>query len=246
MATAMSMSIITEPALRAERSARSGSDAPASAAAMHRLWQLVSPSLPVGAFQYSQGLENAIDRKVVRDDATARDWIAGVFDHVICWVDLPLLRRVHVAWSRRDSDRVRHWNALAVACRETRELRDEDTAMGRALSELAGALGEPYPILDLGYVAGFAVMAANAGIDADTAAHAYAWAWCENQALIAIRAVPLGHLQGQAMLRSLADAAVGGVEASAAVADDAIGRTLPGFALASMFHETQYSRNFRS
>jgi urease accessory protein len=86
----------------------------------------------------------------------------------------------------------------------------------------------------------------NVGLTLDTALHGYAWAWCENQALIAVRALPLGHLEGQRMLRALADRIDPAVEVSGRIEDDAIGRTLPGFAMAGMFHETQYSRVFRS
>jgi urease accessory protein len=212
----------------------------------HRLWQLISPALPVGAFQYSQGLEGAIERCLVSDEPTARDWIGGVLAHVVAEVDLPVLRRVYEAWSRGDEAAVLSWDATARACRETSELRAEDAQMGFAMGELATALDERMPSASLGYVAAFAVRAVNVGLTLDTALHGYAWAWCENQALIAVRALPLGHLEGQRMLRALADRIDPAVEVSGRIEDDAIGRTLPGFAMAGMFHETQYSRVFRS
>lgn len=212
----------------------------------HRLWQLISPALPVGAFQYSQGLEAAIERGLVCDELTARDWIGGVLGHLVAEVDLPVLRRVFEAWARDDEAAVARWNAVARACRETSELRAEDMQMGLALAELAAALGRRVPRTELGYVSAFAVQAANTGVSLDEALHGYAWAWCENQALVAVRAVPLGHLEGQRMLVALAEQIGTAVAVSACVGDEEIGRTLPGFALAGMFHETQYSRVFRS
>ena len=48
---------------------------------MIRLWQLISPSLPVGAFHYSQGLEQAVNCGWVNDAVTAETWIAGILQH---------------------------------------------------------------------------------------------------------------------------------------------------------------------
>jgi urease accessory protein len=117
----------------------------------HRLWQLISPALPVGAFQYSHGLEGAIERCLVSDEPTARDWIGGVLAHVVAEVDLPVLRRVYEAWSRGDEAAVLSWDATARACRETSELRAEDAQMGFAMGELATALDERMPSASLGY-----------------------------------------------------------------------------------------------
>lgn len=212
----------------------------------YRLWQLISPALPAGAFQYSQGLENAIERGLVHDEPSAREWIGGVFRRVIASVDLPVLGRAYAAWARGDVDAVMRWSGVAHACRETRELRSEDAHMGGALEDLARSLGEPFPRERLGYVAAFAVLAVNGGIALDTALHGYAWAWCENQVLVAVRTVPLGHLEGQRLLRSLFAGIIEAVGAARLAGDDEIGGTAPGFALASMLHETQHTRLFRS
>ena len=42
-----------------------------------RLLQLSSPSLPVGAYTYSQGLESAIEKGTVDDERSARAWITA-------------------------------------------------------------------------------------------------------------------------------------------------------------------------
>ena len=42
-----------------------------------RLWQLISPALPVGAYAYSQGLEYAIDSQWVNNKEEVEQWIKG-------------------------------------------------------------------------------------------------------------------------------------------------------------------------
>ncbi|MCY4531860.1 MAG: urease accessory protein UreF [Gammaproteobacteria bacterium] len=213
---------------------------------MIRLWQLISPSLPVGAFHYSQGLEQAVDCGWVNDAVTAETWIAGILQHSLVSVDLPIIKRVHGAWKANDEELVRHWDRVSRACRETSELRDEDRQMGMALCRLAQTLDEPMPGFNPGFPAAFAVLAVNNGISVDTTLLGYAWAWCENQVLASVKLVPLGHRRGQLMLRSLGAGLDSAVTQALACTDDSIGVTAPGFVLASARHETQHTRLFRS
>ena len=209
-----------------------------------RLWQLISPALPVGAFHYSQGLEQAINRGWIKDAGTAESWIAGVLERCIGSVDLPIICKIYNSWSAGDKERVKELDELCRACRETSELRDEEAQMGLALCDLAGELDETLPAEKMGFTAAFAVIAVNNQILLEDALNGYAWAWCENQVLAAVKLVPLGHRMGQRILRDLgpviSDAAANALQCGA------IGVTAPGFVIASASHETQYSRIFRS
>ena len=113
-----------------------------------RLLQLCSPSLPVGAYAYSQGLECAVERGWVRDEASAGDWILGLLGHGLRGLDLPVLARLYRAWGTADPDAARHWNARLYASREAAELQREDrhlgTALARLLSDLGIAEAEPW------------------------------------------------------------------------------------------------------
>lgn len=211
-----------------------------------RLWQLISPTLPVGAYSYSQGLEQAVESRVVADEATAAEWIGGVLSHGLARTDLPLLLRVHAAWLGGDALGAVRWGRRLVAMRETAELRAEDTGMGAALARLLADLGTAMPAAELPFAAAFAIGAAEWGIAAHDAGEGYAWAWCEQQVAAAIKLVPLGHTAGQRLLLELGGRIGGAVDAAARLDDDALGMSLPGLALASALHETQYTRLFRS
>jgi urease accessory protein len=211
-----------------------------------RLWQLISPALPVGAFHFSQALEQAVEARWVIDDDSAEAWLQGVLRHSIATVDLPLLKRVYLAWIDNDIEQVSHWNAVSRACRETSELRDEELQMGKTLTDLARQMNEPMPEHSLGFTAAFAILAANNDIDLREAMLGYAWAWTENQVITAVKLVPLGHRAGQVLLRKMSTDLDAIVSEAMSLADAEIGVSAPGFVLASSRHETQYTRLYRS
>ncbi|MGB5253787.1 MAG: urease accessory UreF family protein, partial [Sedimenticolaceae bacterium] len=88
-----------------------------------RLMQLISPTLPIGGFTYSQGLEWAVERRWVHDRATLSDWLAGLMEDNLARLELPVLLRLHAACERADRDGLARWAMHLYASRETSELR---------------------------------------------------------------------------------------------------------------------------
>jgi len=212
-----------------------------------RLLQLASPALPVGAFSYSQGLEAAVEAGIVRDAASAERWIGDVFDSSVVQMEAPVLLRLCAAWGAGDAAAAERWNALFLAGRETAELRAETAQMGYSLARLLPELGVPAPVLEeIAFATAFACAAAHWDIGPHEALTAYLWAWLENQAMAALKAVPLGQTEGQKMLLALGARIAGAARRAAALADDELCNFAPGLALLSARHETQYSRLFRS
>jgi urease accessory protein UreF len=162
----------------------------------------------------------------------------------------PVFLRLAAAWERDDREAVRHWNAEFVASREAAELRAETLQMGHSLRILLRDLGvagiEALQIEDLAYPTAYAFAGAQWRIDRDEALAAYLFAWVENQVLAAVKCIPLGQTQGQRMLLALGDRIPAAVAHARAAEDSALGGFTPGLAHASMRHETQYSRLFRS
>jgi urease accessory protein len=211
-----------------------------------RLWQLISPTLPVGAYSYSQALEYAIESGDVRGERGVLEWTSGLLEHGVAHVDIPVLIRVRNAWAERDAAAVRRWSRELVALRETSELRLEDLGMGSALVQLLASFGVDTPERALPFASAFAIASVEWSIPLEDACAGYAWAWCEAQVAAAIKLVPLGHTAGQRVLLALGARIPVAVAVGAACADDEIGFGLPGFAIASARHETQYTRLFRS
>jgi urease accessory protein len=211
-----------------------------------RLWQLVSPTLPVGAYSYSQALEYAIEAGYARDAASVARWITGMLETSLTAVDLPMLARVHRACSAGDTDAVRLLSRELEAMRETAELRLEDTSMGGALAQLLTSFGLDVPDKRMPFASAFALACVHWGIGENDACAGYAWAWCEAQVAAAVKLVPLGHTAGQRILFDLGGRIPAAVDQALERGDGELGMSLPGFAIASALHETQYTRLFRS
>jgi urease accessory protein len=224
---------------------------PLSIGALLRLLQLASPALPVGAFAYSQGLEPAVQAGWVVDEASARDWIAGLLEHSLGGLEVPLFRRLYQAWSAGDEQEVARWNDITFASRATQELQQEDRRLGAALARVLTTLeiGAAGPWADHPRVSQanmFALAASSWSLPAAPAAAAWLFAWSESQVAAAIRLVPLGQSAGQRILFRLGPIIPEVVVRGFALDDEEIGQGAPGLALASAWHETQYSRIFRS
>jgi urease accessory protein len=211
------------------------------------LLQLASPALPVGGFAYSQGLEQAMEDGVVRDLETAQRWIEDVLALSLARFDAPLWLRGYDRWSAGDTAAFADWNAECLAARETAELRAETAQMGASLARVLPALGvQPPDCVPLAFPMAFAAACAALGIGRDAGLAAYLWAWAENQALVAVKGVPLGQTSGQALLARLHPAIELAVRAAENVADDELGTAALAYAVTSARHESMYSRLYRS
>lgn len=226
----------------------------ASSLRLQRLFQLASPSLPVGAFAYSEGLETAVAHDRIVDAAGVGQWLSGVLDHSLGGLDLPILYRLHGAW-RDCPARAPGWSRYLIASRETAERRAQERHLGNALASLLCGLGfETARAWRMNGAHGriatfatlFALAAATWGIDAEDTAAAFVWAWLENQVLAAVKLVPLGQTEGQRLLIELTERVPPVLAQARAVPDDLIGGALPGATLMCTGHEVLYSRLFRS
>lgn len=216
-----------------------------------RLFQLISPSLPTGAFSYSQGLEWAVERGWVKNRETLKDWLNSILHNSFRELEIPLLRRMYEAVRHQDQTAFALWRDFLVASRETRELRLEEINRGRAMAAVLNALdpdlGEDW--LDLArpcQAAGFAYAAAAWDIGCRKSVLGYTWSWLDNIVIAAIKLVPLGQTAGQTILTEMVDQCSAAVEYGMHCSDDDIGGGCPALAIASSLHETQYTRLFRS
>jgi len=218
--------------------------------ALLRLFHLVSPALPVGAYAYSQGLEYAVHAGWVTSEAGTLDWLRGLVRFGLGTLDLPILRRLHGAWQADDAGAVTHWNARLIAARESAELRAEERHLGAALARVLIELDVPEAVMwrerDAAFATLFSLAAVRWQIPAAATLSGYLWAWLENQVLAAVKLVPLGQSAGQRLLHALTDDLPTVVARAMTESDAAIGTSALSQVLAACRHESQYSRLFRS
>lgn len=219
--------------------------------ALLKLLQLCSPTLPVGAFAYSQGLESAIECGYVKNRETLQTWLLDSLQLSLTLVDLPVFVRLYEAWQANDIDAVLTWNKNLYAQRESYELREEDHHLGLALARLLKDIGideakSLYREKQLCFVTLFTLAAYKWQIDVEQAAYGFIWSWVDNQVAAAIKLVPLGQTDGQRVLMDIIPEIPEIITTGLSIEDDRIGASLPMMAILSSQHETQYSRLFRS
>ena len=225
----------------------------ANPAMLFQLLRFSSPSLPIGGFAWSQGLESAIELGWLKHEEDLHGWLLAMLEQGFGNQELPLLLRMLPGGEDTETrlDTLAYWNERSLALRESTELRLEDVQTGRAFLQLALSLNidgaKSWPAeKDIGYLAAFALACGHYNIAFEAAATGCIWSWLDNQIAAAIKLFPLGQTSGQLLIERLAPVVATVIDAARQVADDDIGISLQGQVMASMLHESQYSRMFRS
>jgi urease accessory protein len=224
------------------------------AAALYRLMTWLSPSFPVGAYSYSSGMEWAVEAGDIADAATLRDWLAAMLTDGAGFCDAVFLAQTHRAVSSHDDTALHDIAELAAAFVPSRERQLETTTQGRAfidasraawfcegLDEVIAACGDRivYPVA-------VGLVSAAHGIPLEPSLHAFLHAVVSNWISAGARLIPIGQTDSQRVLAQLeAEVAATAKRAMSASLDD-LGSATFRADLASLRHETQYTRLFRS
>src|SRR6478736_5597864 len=224
------------------------------AADLYRLMAWLSPAYPIGAFSYSSGIEWVVEAGDIADAASLERWLAVMVGEGSGFCDAVFFVHAHRAVTQCDDGALRAVAELAAAFVPSKERHLETTAQGRAFLDATRAAW-PTPSLDRltavwdGAVAlPIAVGAASAGhgIALAPALHAYLHAMTANLISTGLRLVPLGQTDGQRVLAALEPVATATAARALVTSLDQVGGAAFRADLASMRHETQYTRLFRS
>ncbi len=224
------------------------------AESLARLLVWFSPAFPIGAFSFSHGLEWAVEAGDIKDRDGLEAWLEGLVRQGSGWSDAVVFAACHGAVEAGSGPRLRAAAEFAVALQPTRERRLEATMQGnafvkavetawenRGIAMLRAAIEPPYPL-----AAAAGAAAAGAGFARETALRAFMTGFCQNLVSAAVRLAPIGQSDGLRVLAALEPAIA---ETAAAAARSSL-RDAGGLAfrsdIASMRHETQITRLFRS
>jgi urease accessory protein len=223
------------------------------------LWQLISPTLPVGGFNYSEGIEWLVEAGTITNAATLQAWLTQELTHGSIRVETAIMARAyHLASTDPDhgstATTLQDWNQWLTASRETQELRQQSLQMGRSLRKLLIDLTpEMAPWFDVigitepcHYAIAFGIGAAVWHIALEQSTLGYLYGWVNNLISAGVRLVPLGQTDGQRILFALQSTLQDQTAQILTLTDDDLYSCSWGLGLASMGHETQYTRLFRS
>jgi urease accessory protein len=214
----------------------------------------LSPAYPIGAFSYSSGIEWAVEAGDIVDAATLREWLAVMVADGGGFCDAIFLAHAYRAAADGDDAALRAAAELAAAFAPSRERHLETTAQGRAFLDVTRAAW-PTPVLDRleaawdGAVAlpvAVGVAGAGHGVPLAGLLHGYLQALAANLVSAGVRLIPLGQTDGQRVLAALEPVVRSTAGRALAATLDDVGSASFRADLASMRHETQYTRLFRS
>jgi urease accessory protein len=223
--------------------------------ALYRLMTWLSPAYPIGAFCHSSGLEWAVEAGWVTSRASTQSWVETWLDHGGGWNDAVLFTHAYRAAAAQSRERLDAVAALAAVAHPSAERRQELLSQGAAFRRAAldsGAAPAFFvaPDGEISYPVVVAVMAAGHDIGLSPALTASLHASTGNLVSAAQRLVPLGQTDAQLIIEGLRSSVAAVVARAVELGDgdpfDALGGASLLADLASILHETQYTRLFRT
>ena len=220
-----------------------------------RLLQLCSANLPVGGFSFSQGLEQAVELGWVNSADSLKQWVQSLLLDGVAYNDIPLLKAQYEAVSSGNAQTFVSHDDWITATRESEEILLAEQAMGKALRRLltnlqgksAGVAADWVEQLPAScFISQFALAAHLFDLSLEACLNGYVWTLLDNQVAAGTKLIPLGQTDGQNLLFSLSEIIADCVATGSAVSLEDVGQSLPSMAMASAWHEQQYSRLFRS
>jgi urease accessory protein len=221
---------------------------------LYRLMAWLSPSFPVGAFSYSSGLEWAVEAGDLTDAASLQRWLGTVIAYGNGFCDGVFFVQSYRAVTIEDETIFHTVAELAAAFTPSKERQLETTAQGEAFLKTALAAW-PCDALErfagtwkgpVAYPVAVAIAVAGHGIPLAPALHAYMHAVVANLVSAGVRLIPLGQTDGQRLLAALQDVIEKTCDRALAATLEDLGSAAFRADLASMRHEAQYTRLFRS
>jgi urease accessory protein len=224
------------------------------AAALYRLMTWLSPAFPVGGFSYSSGIEWAVEAGDIADAGTLRDWLAAMLAEGSGLTDGIFLAHAHRAVEHGDDVALREVAELAAAFVPSRERQLETSAQGRAFIDIARSAWSCAGLEQAVAAAGSAIVypvvvglvSAAHAIPLAPTLHAFLHALTSNWISAGGRLIPLGQTDCQRVLAGLEEVAAATAQRAVSATLDDIGSATFRADLASLRHETQYTRLFRS
>jgi urease accessory protein len=216
------------------------------------LLQLASPALPVGAYSYSEGWETLVENKTIANQDTLKDWLTAELRYGAIRLEAAVMLRAAESVKMGNLETLCDWNRWLSAARETQELRHSSWQMGRSLGQLLGKLQpQLLPMINTvgnpcNYAIAFGIAVSHWQINFTAALLAYLHSWATNLITAGIKLIPLGQTAGQELLLDLQPLISATVQEILVLADDDLACCSWGLSLASMQHETLYTRLFRS
>jgi len=227
--------------------------------ALLSLLQLSDPALPIGGYAHSAGLETYVQAGVVRDPATAGEFVREMLQVNLHYTDAALLALSHRAVIEKDWQRLAQLDRLCESVKIPKEIRQASTKLGTRLLKIvrgsgmvpahSGGIAEtpgsiPAPLRHYPVIFGYCAAALN--IPLEDALTGYYYNAAAGMVTNCVKLIPIGQQDGQELLFSL-QPLIGELTSRSLTPDEGlIGLCCTGFDIRCMQHEKLYSRLYMS
>lgn len=222
------------------------------------LLQLASPTIPIGAYSYSEGIENLVENKIITTQKQLQSWLTQELTYGSIRIESAIMLRGYRSLMEGKITDLIYWNNWLSAAKETSELRQQSWQMGQSLFSLLINLHINHPSLPpketikeaitghCNYGIAFAIGAAYWQLPESELLLSYLHSWATNLITAGVKLIPLGQTQGQQILVNLSDIIINTHVNLLKLQDEELFTSNWGLTLASMNHQDQYTRLFRS
>jgi urease accessory protein len=225
--------------------------------ALLRQQSWLSPAFPTGSYSYSHGIEWAVEAGQVHNRESLVDWLEADLRYGSGRNETIFFSQAWGAAMDEDHERLFAIAELAAAFRGTSEFALESSQQATAclsmllrvwpdvaLEKLSASLSERRVSPAMAVLLG--VRAARQGISRALALPAFLQSYLANLITAGVRLIPLGQTDGQLAIAELEESVLAASTQASECAIDDLGSAAFMVDFASMSHEIQYTRLFRS
>ena len=223
------------------------------------LLHIADPTLPIGGYSHSNGLETYVQKGLVNSTETAALFLNNMLSSSILHNDAAYVRLAYEAMKEKDSyERIVALDEECSAMKSPREIREASHKLGTRLLKIFIEEGQKCDFLTKfgdyvtknisvgNYPVVYGALCYLMEIPLEEAITAFYFSTATGMVTNAVKLVPLGQLEGQKILFEVKRNIPSWVEKTMSLEEDKIGLSNVGFDLRSMQHERLYSRLYMS
>jgi len=221
------------------------------------LLQLSDPTLPVGGFSHSAGLETYVQQGIVKDTTSAKAFVTEMLTQNLQYTDAALVSLSYDAVKAQDIEQILTLDAECNAVKLPREMRQGSQKLGTRLlkifqefcdddllNQYKKNIGQKQA--DGHYCIAFGLIAAIQNIPKRETLTGFYYNAAMGMITNSVKLIPLGQQEGQKLLFSIKPLINNLAERSMNPDRDLVGLCCTGFDIRSMQHEDLYSRLYMS